>query len=163
MAFLKKDMNLKLVFLILALVVAIAIFSTFYQTKLKDISTEYENKTEALEKITAKAVSEEAKVQEISQISEKVQKDKGAIEKSYTELKNENEALKTDKNNLQEELAKTKSELQDKIDKFNLLQNRFNQVEESLIEANDEISRLAAKIRNLCKQLQESGRSGEGC
>ena len=54
--FLKRDVNIKLVLIIVVLVAAIAVFSAFYQTKFKNISIDYENKTKQLEKITAKAV-----------------------------------------------------------------------------------------------------------
>jgi hypothetical protein len=56
-------MNLRLVFIILLLAIAIASFSIFYQNKFSDITTEFNNKSLELEKITAKAISEEAKVQ----------------------------------------------------------------------------------------------------
>jgi chromosome segregation ATPase len=163
-------MNLKLIFLILVLIVAITVFSVIYQTKLEDVSTEYKNKTEQFEKLTAQVVSEEAKVYEISELKEKAELDKETLESRYNELKNEKQGLEREKRVLQEELTsvkselgQTKSELQDKITIFNLLQARFDQVEGSLIKANDEISRLASKVNNLCEQLQDTGGDDEGC
>lgn len=163
LAFLKKDMNLKLIFLILALIIAIAGFSIFYQNKFKGISTDYENKTQQLEKITAKAVSEEAKVQEISQQQENIKQDKEALESRYNEITSENQALKKDLDSIRLELEKTKSELADKTSMFNLLQTRFDQVEGSLIKANDEISMLSAKVKELCSELESAGKSNDEC
>ena len=61
---LKRDINLKLIFVILILILAIVSFSTFYQNKFKNISENYNDKAKQLEKITAKAVSEESKAEE---------------------------------------------------------------------------------------------------
>ena len=168
--FLKKDINLKLIFLIVVLVITIAIFTIVYQSKLENISTGYKNKSEQLAKITTKAISEEAKVYEISEIQEKIKKDKETLEIGYNELKTENQALERNNIILQDELSsikfeleKTKSELNNKKNKFELLQTRFNQVEESLIKANDEISRLAARVRKLCSELRNAGGSDDEC
>ncbi|MBI2135434.1 hypothetical protein HYU09_05570, partial [Candidatus Woesearchaeota archaeon] len=122
MAFLKKDVNLRLIFLILALIITITVFSIFYQDKFKSISSDYENKTNQLEKITAKAVSDEIKVQEISQQQENIRQDKETLEKGYNDLKSENQALKEDIASISLELQATKSELQEKTNNFNLLQ-----------------------------------------
>ena len=163
MAFLKKDINLRLIFLILALIITITGFSIFYQNKFKNISTDYENKTKQLEKITAKAVSEESKSQELSQQQENIRQDKEALESRYNEITSENQAPKKDLDSIRLELGRTKSELADKTSMFSLLQTRFDQVEESLVKANDEISRLSAKVKELCSELESAGGSNDEC
>jgi len=61
LAFLKKDMNMKLILMIMLLIVAFMAFSSIYEHRLRSVSDEYENKTKQLEAITAKLVSEEFK------------------------------------------------------------------------------------------------------
>ena len=163
MKFLKKDINLKLAFLIIVLLLLFAGFSVYYQKNLDKINQEYKEKREELDKITAKLVSEEAKALEISQIKENAQKDKEVLEKGFNELKNENEVFKNGLSTAKYELEKTKAELQDKTDKFNLLQERFNQVEQSLVKANEEISRLTTRANELCEKLEAAGSSDEEC
>jgi chromosome segregation ATPase len=170
MGFLKRDMNLKLIFMILILIIAITGFSIFYKFKLENVSIEYENKSKQLEEITAKAISEEAKIQEISQSKETLSNDKAVLEEGYSSLNNENQELKKEKTILEEEIAsvklelgKTKSELKEKVNNFNLLQARFDQIEGSLVKANDEVSSLAAKVNDLCKELEAAGGNDDEC
>jgi len=161
--FLKKDVNLKLIFSIIVLLLLFTGFSVYYQKNLQNIKKEYNEKKEELESITAKLVSEEAKANEISQIKEKAQKDREYLEKGFNELKNENEVLEKELSSAKSELERAKAELQDKTNKLNLLQERFNHVEQSLIKANGEISRLAARANELCEKLETAGGSDEGC
>ena len=163
MGFFKKDMNLRLVFFIMVLVIAFAVFTAVYQNKLESISLEYENKSQELEKITARLISEETKMQEISRLQEKAQEDKEVIEGGFNDFRDENEKLQKDLTSIRIELEKTKSELQDKTNKFNLLQMRFDQVEDSLIKANNDLSRLSARVNELCNKLLSAGGSDEDC
>ena len=57
-------MNTKLVFAIAVLLLLFTGFSIYYQKNLRDIFTEYNEKRQELETITAKLVSEEAKAEE---------------------------------------------------------------------------------------------------
>ena len=163
MAFLKKDMNHELLFIIIILVIGFAAFTAIYQNNIEGISSEYENKSKELEKITARLISEEARMQEISRLQEKAQEDKEAIEGGFNDFRDENEKLQKDLTSIRIELEKTKSELQDKANKFNLLQLRFDQVEDSLIKANNDLSRLSARVNELCNKLLSAGGSDEDC
>ena len=62
--FLKKDVNLKLIFSIAVLLLLFVGFSVYYQKNLENINKEYNEKKQELETITAKLVSEEAKAEE---------------------------------------------------------------------------------------------------
>jgi len=163
LAFLKKDMNHELLFIIIILVIGFAAFTAIYQNNIEGISSEYENKSKELEKITARLISEEARMQEISRLQEKAQEDKEAIEGGFNDFRDENEKLQKDLTSIRIELEKTKSELQDKANKFNLLQLRFDQVEDSLIKANNDLSRLSARVNELCNKLLSAGGSDEDC
>ena len=156
-------MDFKLILMILALIIAFAGFSSIYEHRLRSMSTEYENKSQELEKITARLISEEAKMQEISRLQEKAQEDKEAIEGDFNDFRDENEKLQKDLTSIRVEMEKTKSELQDKTNKFNLLQMRFDQVEDSLIMANNDISILSARFKELCNKLEDAGGSDEDC
>lgn len=163
MAFLKKDMNRELLSVIIITIVAFAIFTVVYQTNLDNIYSEYENKSKEFEKITARLISEEAKLQKISQLQENAQKDKGAIEASFNNFRDENEKLQKDLASIRVELQTAKGELQGKTNEFNLLQNRFYNVEQSLIGANSQISRLSVRVKELCNKLLDAGGSDEDC
>ena len=161
--FLKRDVNIKLVLIIVVLVAAIAVFSAFYQTKFKNISIDYENKTKQLEKITAKAVFGETKSFELAQQQDNIKKDKEALEQNYKSIDTENRGLKNELASTAAELAITKSQLSEARAKFDILQGRFNEVDQSLVNANDDISRLSFRVKELCKELENAGGSDGEC
>ena len=156
-------MNHELLFIIIILVIGFAAFTAIYQNNIEGISSEYENKSKELEKITARLISEEARMQEISRLQEKAQEDKEAIEGGFNDFRDENEKLQKDLASIRIELENTKSELQDKTNKFNLLQMRFDQVEDSLVQANNDISKLSERVNELCDNLESAGGSDEDC
>ena len=89
-------MNHELLFIIIILVIGFAAFTAIYQNNIEGISSEYENKSKELEKITARLISEEARMQEISRLQEKAQEDKEAIEGGFNDFRDENEKLQKD-------------------------------------------------------------------
>ena len=83
--------------MIMLLIVAFMVFSSIYEHRLRSVSDEYENKTKQLEAITAKLVSEESKSEKISEQKEIAKEDREAMEKSFTDLKNEKESIEEEK------------------------------------------------------------------
>lgn len=163
MEFLKNDLNLKLIFSIALLLLLFAGFSAYYQKTLINITSEYNEKNAQFEEVTAMFVAEETKAEEISKLNEKSQKDKEFLETGYNDLNNENQVLKKDLEATISELTKTESELAEKKNNFDLLQSRFQSVERSLISANEDLSRLSARIGDLCNELKSAGIDSKDC
>ncbi len=127
-------------------------FSIYYENKLKNISIEYNKSRESFQEATGKTVLEN--VNETIQLKETFQKDKEALEKSYYDLKTENEGLIRDYDKLKAQIDSVKSELERSKSNFDKLQNQFKQVRDSLASADQEISRLAGKVNELCSRLK---------
>lgn len=111
-------------------------FSNYYYTSLKNITVEY-NKTNAAGNVVA-----------IESYS--FQKDKEILEKSYSELRSDNDALRKENERLKSESETSRSN-------FEKIYSRFQEVQNALIKANDDLSRLSAKNRELCQRLKEKG------
>lgn len=137
------------------------ISSIHYDNRLKNISMEYEQKSKMLKESTGSIVLEQ--LNETIQSKETALKAKEALEKSYFDLKLENEELIKQKEILEIELNSVKTELKDKNAKFDILSARYKEIEDGLIKAYDDISRLNARVKELCQKVKESGGNAEKC
>ena len=129
--------------------------SAYYESTLKNISTQYNKNVKQLQESTGKVVLDNVNV--TIQLKETFQKDKEFFEKRYYDLNTENEELKGEKEKLQSELNSVKSELDNQKSRFDILYNQFQQVQNSLIKANEQISSLIARNQELCRKLEEKG------
>lgn len=145
MVAIKRDVNRTLLFLVLVPIILFISFSTYYDNKLKNLSVESDKSREIL--ATGQAVFAEANYS--------LKED--FFEERYSSLDSENEGLKQDRLKMEQELALTKSELQNLNDKFSRIQQQFQQVQNSLIQANEQISSLIFKNHELCRKLKEKG------
>lgn len=152
MVLIKKDVNKFLLLLIIVLVLVFIWSTAYYENALKNVSIQYDKNLKKLQEATGKVVLEN--INETVQLKETYQKDKEFFEQKYYELNTENEELKREKDRLQSGLNSVKSELEDTKNKFNILQNQFQQVQNSLITANEHISRLIARVNELCQKLK---------
>lgn len=150
-----------LLFLILIPILLFIGFSTYYENQLKNITIEHGKNTEKLKEATGKIVLEQ--LNETIQSKEIALKAKETLEQRYFELQSENEGLKAEKDKMQAELNYVKSELEDTQVKFNSLQEQFQQVQNSLIKTNEQISSLIARTNELCRKLKEAGGNDEKC
>ncbi|MDP3766166.1 MAG: hypothetical protein Q8R04_06655 [Nanoarchaeota archaeon] len=117
---------------------------------MKNISIEYEKK---FQETTGKVVL----ANETISLKETFQKDREFFEEKYSNLNMENQELKNNNEKLQLKLNSVKSELEDAKAKFDKLYSQFQQVQNSLIKANGQISSLIYKNQELCRKLKEKG------
>ena len=96
MKFLKADINLGLLALILAILIVFVSFNVYYQNKIKDMQKDYDKKIGNLNAIEEKLLSKEKKLNEISELKETIKKDKETLEIGYLSLLSENQNLKED-------------------------------------------------------------------
>ena len=104
MKFLKADVNLHLLALVLVVLVVFVSFNVYYQNKIRNLQSEYDEKVENLKVIGEKLLSKEQKLNEISELKDTINKDKETLEIGYIDLKSENQNLKVEKTNLMEDL-----------------------------------------------------------
>ena len=146
----KKDINTMLLSMIMVLIVAFTSITAYYNYKLDVITLEYNSN---LQEITGKAVLQ--KQNETVVLKESTKHDKEMLEQGYSSLKFENENLKAEKAGMESELNSAISGLEEQRNKFNILETRFREVQDSLSKANDEISRLIAMNKGLCRKVKD--------
>lgn len=125
MAFMKKDVNFFLFILVVATLIIFAGFTTFYQTTIKNISTEYSTRISELDDVTTKLTTEKEKLdQTTQQLKVKAEREKD-LSGRYETIRGLKEQLEKDKATLESELSKTKSELGQKKAELDSAQNEL--------------------------------------
>lgn len=111
MAFMKKDVNLGLLLLIVAAILTFSGFTVYYQTSFKNLSKTYTNQLKELEKVTNDLESKRGQLNETSVQLQLRKQSEEDLSKKFVDTKSERDQLEADKNQLTAELVSTKSQL----------------------------------------------------
>ncbi|MDP6648264.1 MAG: hypothetical protein QGH34_02635 [Candidatus Woesearchaeota archaeon] len=147
MAFMKRDVNLGLLILIVFSIIIFSAFSVYYQTTFQDVSLEYQQKLEQLGKVTKELGTKRQELNETYSLKLKAEEDKRVLDQRYKEASDENTGLRSD-------LISTKVQLAEKSSELVETQNSLAQREASLIAANSEIASKNSKIGNLNDEIE---------
>ena len=170
MAFMKKDVNLGLLVLIVASIILFSGFSVYYQTTFKDVSIEYQTKLDQLSQVTNELSSKRQELNETYSLRIKAEEDRKVLDSRYKDASIENDNLRSDNTNLRSEVSSTKSQLAEKSAKLAATENLLAQTQSSLSSANSQVSSLKSQKNNLkddvdriCVKLLAAGGSDGDC
>ena len=170
MAFLKRDVNLGLLLLIIATLILFSGFTVYYQTNFKNVVTDYHSKLEQLKKVTGELGTEKIRLNETYKLRVKAEKDIKALDTQYRLLSDERDQLEDDKNQLHTELSSTKTQLAEKQVQLKQTETILSQTQDSLKTANNQITSLKAKkealeddVEALCATIASLGGSESRC
>ena len=153
MAFMKRNVNLGLLFLIVASLVLFTGFSVYYQTTLKDITLEYNTKLKDLQKVTKELGLQKTALNETYELKIKAERDRSALDSQYRDISDENLQLEKDKTGLMVEVAQTKSELGAAQTELESKKTLLAKTQADLSAANSKISSLKDDIEDLCASI----------
>ena len=158
MKFLNKDLNRRLLALIIGLLVLFIVFTVYYETTLNHILSTKKQNDENLGEITSRIVLE--KLNQTYRLKQLALIDKYILEEKYNDLAVENENMKNKIKSLQEEITLLKSEIdyqkvkvEGPVGQFRLIQNK-NQLIQQL---NEKISILCSRIKHYNSSDKECG------
>jgi len=170
MAFMKRDVNLGLLILIVVSIVLFSGFSVYYQTTFKDVSLEYQNKLNQLGQVTKELSSKRLELNETYSLRVKAEEDKKVLDQRYKDASDENVQLSGDNTNLRSEVSSTKSQLGEKTAELDATKTLLAQTQSSLSAANGEITSLKSQRSNLkddrdriCVKLVALGGTDDDC
>jgi chromosome segregation ATPase len=153
MAFMKKDVNLGLLILIVVSLLLFGGFSVYYQTTFKDVSLECKEQVEQLSDVTKQLSSKRQELNETYSLRVKAEQDKQTLDVRYNEVRGENDNLKSDNTNLRSEVSSTKSQLAEKTVELGTTKSLLAQTQASLSAANSEITSLKSQKSNLKDEI----------
>ncbi|MCH8003937.1 MAG: hypothetical protein IH934_04885 [Nanoarchaeota archaeon] len=170
MAFMKRDVNLGLLILIIVSIVLFSGFSVYYQTTFKDVSLEYQNKLNQLGQVTKELSSKRLELNETYSLRVKAEEDKKVLDQRFNDVRDENTRISADNTNLRSEVSSTKSQLAEKSSQLDATKTLLAQTQSSLSAANGEITALKSQRSNLkddrdriCAKLIAAGGSDDDC
>ena len=153
MAFMKRNVNLGLLFLIVASLVLFTGFSVYYQTTLKDITLEYNTKLKDLQKVTKELGLQKTALNETYELKVKAEKDRSALDSKYKDISDENLQLEKDKTSLMVEVVQTKSELGAAQTELESKKVILAQTQADLSAEKSRVSSLKDDIKDLCTSI----------
>ena len=170
MAFMKRDVNLGLLILIIVSIVLFSGFSVYYQTTFKDVALEYQNKLNQLGQVTKELSSKRLELNETYSLRVKAEEDKKVLDQRFNDVRDENTRISADNTNLRSEVSSTKSQLAEKSSQLDATKTLLAQTQSSLSAANGEITALKSQRSNLkddrdriCAKLIAAGGSDDDC
>ena len=170
MAFMKKDVNLGLLLLIVATLLLFTGFTVYYQTNFRNVVDEYHTKLDELNKVTTELGTEKVKLNETYQLRVKAEKDIKSLDTQYRLLSDERDQLENDRNKLQSELSSTKTSLAETKTKLSQTENTLTQTRTQLSQTQTELSSKKSRISDLkddidalCATISSLGGSDSRC
>ena len=163
MAFMKKDVNLGLLLLIVATLLLFSGFTVYYQTNFRNVVDEYHTKLDELKTITTELGAEKTKLNETYQLRVKAEKDIKSLDTQYRLLSDERDQLENDRNKLQSELSSTKTSLAETKTTLSQTQNTLTQTQTSLNAANAQVLTLGDRIGDLKDERDSYKAQYEAC
>jgi len=91
---LREDIDSKLLFLIIFLLILLAGFNIYHQEIINDLSLDCSAKQEQLTEVTGRLSLEQTKSNKMVMLQDAAEKDKEFLEKDFMELSGENNVLK---------------------------------------------------------------------
>ena len=150
MAFMKRDVNIGLLILIIAAVIVFTSFSVYYQYTFKNVYLEYQNKLDQLGQITTELSKQKQELNQTYSLRVKVEEDKKTLDVKYTEVRDENQQLSSDNTNLRSEVASTKSELGEKTAQLGATQNLLASTQSELSSVKAQRDSYKSRLDNVC-------------
>lgn len=153
MAYLKRDVNLGLLILIIASIILFSGFSVYYQTTFKEVSLEYQNKLNQLGKVTSELSSKRQELNETYSLRVIAEEDKKVLDERFKDVRDENEKISNDNTDLRLEVSSTKSQLAEKTAELDATKNLLSQTQTSLSAAKGEVSSLKSQRSDLKNEI----------
>jgi len=150
MSFMKRDVNLGLLILIIVSIVLFSGFSVYYETSFKDVSLEYQEKLEQLSQVTKELVTKRQELNETYSLRVKAEQDKQTLDARYNEVRGENDQLSTDNTNLRSEVSSVKSDLAEKSAQLDVTRNLLAQTQSQLSSAKAERDKYRSRWDTVC-------------
>ncbi|MBU0615212.1 MAG: hypothetical protein KJ601_03905 [Nanoarchaeota archaeon] len=163
MGYMKRDVNLLLLVLLAAVIIAFAFYSSYTETTFTNLSSNYESKIDELTDVSTTLQVEKMKLNQTTAQLQVKQSREQTLSEQYDVLRQENEQLETDKSQLQTELADTKSTLASEKQKLAVKESELAETQDDLDAAKASINALKDEKEDICDYLDGLGLSHDDC
>lgn len=148
MAYMKKNVNFGLFFLIIATLICLLAFTLYYNEKFYKLDSDYKKKTEEVNNLLATLTIEKTKLNKTSvELLTKTEREQ--------DLSTKYNVLLQEKQSLQTQLESTISQLNQKKAELAATESELSATKSQLSTAQAEIATKTAQINNLYSELNE--------
>lgn len=157
MHFLKKDVNRRLLALIIFFLVIFIGFTVYYETTLRYVLAEKNRNEQLFGEFAGRAIMEN--LNNSNRVKELALMDKAVLDDKYTELQAQYDILKQDNSALTEQIVVLNSQLE-----YNKVKSDGPVAQFRLIqEKNEQLLALKEKLSALCTKLESANISDKTC
>src|SRR3989338_5153155 len=150
MAFMRRDVNLGLLLLIVVAILLFAGFSVYYQTTFKDISLEYKTKLEQLQQVSGQLAEKREELNETYALRVKAEQDREVLDERYKDVTDENSQLSTQVALMQAEVSSAKSELASKTSELDATKNLLASTQSELSSTKTQRDKYKSDLTEVC-------------
>ena len=164
MAFMRNDVNIMLLLLIVVSVILFTGFSVYYQTSFKKVSEEYQDKLNQLQSVTQELQTQREELNETYSLRLKAETDKNALDEKFQDAAGENDQLKNQNSNLQSDLSSTKANLVEKSAELDATKSLLEQTQIDLVRMTQSRDGYKADLQDVCGDYEaETGNEHRDC
>lgn len=150
MAFMKRDVNMGLLLIIIASIILFSGFSVYYQTNFKNVSMEYQTKLDQLSKVSEDLANQRQELNKTYSLRVKAEEDRKTLDERYQDVNEENERLRNDNSNLQSEVSSTKSQLGQKSAELESTKSTLDSTKIELVRAEAQRDTYKDRLDDVC-------------
>jgi len=144
MAYMKKNVNMGLLLLLVAVIICFAAFTAYYQKTFTNLSISYVNKVERIENLVGSLKKQSDILSQTSRTLNTTSAEREVLGERYTTLQSEKEVV-------EDELTGTKQELNDKIASINALNLQISELNSRIDSLIDDVNDLKGDYNSLCE------------
>ncbi len=148
MAYMRRNVNLLLMVLVLVVLFSLVLLTTFYQKNYRNLTETYEATSEELSKVSQNFTSKLDELQSTTSELKMKATDKAKLDELYTQLTAENNKLET-------ELKATQDNLAEKVVMLERTERELSSAKVTVIKQEDEIADLDMAVRNQKQKIDE--------
>ncbi len=166
MAFMRRDVNVGLLLIIVAALIMFSGFTVYYQTTFKNVSQTYQKELSELEKVTNDLESKRNLLNETSTQLQIRQQKEDELSKKFVDTKSERDTLESDKKKLEVQLASAQAQLKSANAQLSDAQSKLAQQTQLVAQLNQQVNSLKARIDNLEEEkdcLEQTSGQSENC
>ncbi|HLC96014.1 MAG TPA: hypothetical protein VJH97_01720 [Candidatus Nanoarchaeia archaeon] len=155
MGFIKKDVNFILLSLVLTVVILVIGVTFLYQHWFSNLSQEYQEKVQNLERVTEELGLKKTQLANTTQVIQEQQDTVGDLSQRFTQVRDEKDKLEADKATLSRELTESKAALVQAQATLSQKETLLSQAQADLVSANNRIDSLQNSNQELEDDLDQ--------
>lgn len=163
MAFMRRDVNILLLLLVIVCALLFTGYSVYFQSSFNTVKVENQQKLDQLKEVTEELTSQKAKLNETYSLRIQAEQDRRTLDERFQDAADENDKLKQDNANLLADLSKTKTDYQNVLSELSKAENDLEQTKIDLLKMTQDRNRYKSDLKEVCDHFDPDGELHNEC